>query len=446
MTEKTKNTLNKAQRKTKPSKPELPSLWLPIPNPAPYGSVNDLFNDTRDFIESRIELPSPEDYTVNAAFDMMTWVMEKQRTCPYLFATGAHGTGKTTLLDIKRLTCYKAIQSANMTHAAIFRVLDRYHPTLLLDESEVYTMRNDEAQEIQKLLNAGYKRNNPVIRCNKDTLEVEAFDVFSPKVFAGTRQLSPTLQDRCIKILMVKNSNSVRITVDSEAESLRAKLSGFRADVLSGRLDLFDGLDVSDQRVYSSLNSFLNMNNGRAAELYSPLLITLGFLSEGKGQKGQKVNQLSDEFIEIKRHAQARYLNQSLEFQTGIDALVLKALGSLGITDMRRFRAQSIADLLNTDKTLSEQTSTNTIGFTLRRLGFQPTRMQDGNKGWLFNQKLWLNRMAEYGLEPPSASLIFTPESRDSISPLSPQKPAQMFPWCLEYRKTQSITLGGIEA
>ena len=88
---------------------------------------------------------------------------------------------------------------------------------------------------------------------------------------------------------MVKNRNTVRVPIEGEAEGLRAKLSSFRADVLSGRLDLFDVFDQDPQRAYTSLQNFLCINDGRALELYGRLLITVGFLSEGKGQKGQNV-------------------------------------------------------------------------------------------------------------------------------------------------------------
>jgi hypothetical protein len=394
------------------------ALWLPIPPPTPYGSVDQLFDDTRDFIEERLELQTPEESAVLSAFSMTTWVSELFRTTPYINFQGPHGSGKTTGLDVLKLTCYKAIQSSNMTHSAIFRVLDRDHPTLLLDETEIYTALNDEAREIQKLLNAGYKRNNPVIRCNKETFEPEAFDCFGPKVFAGTRQLSPTLQDRCLKIPMVKNSNPVRVPVDGEADCLRAKLSGFRADVLTKRLDLFDVFDQDPQRAHTSLRTFLCIDDGRCIELYGPLLIAVGFLSACKGQEGQKVKSEKllgfDKFIELKRHAQTRIQTGTEVLQNGVDAQILKALGALNLKTDMRFRALTVAEQLNTGRSLCEQTTTKTVGWALSRLGFQTSRMQDGNKAWLFNEKLWLNRMTQYGLEPPS-----TPETRDSYTPLS---------------------------
>ena len=82
-----------------------------------------------------------------------------------------------------------------------------------------------------------------------------------------------------------------------------------------------------------------------------------------------------------------------------------------------RFRALTVAEKLNTGKTLSEQTSSKTVGWALSRLGFQTARMQDGNKAWLFNETLWLSRLAQYGLEPPSPSP--TPEAQNAPSSLS---------------------------
>jgi hypothetical protein len=82
----------------------------------------------------------------------------------------------------------------------IFRVLDRYGGTLVLDEGDY--ANSDESTDIIKILNTGYQRIQGVVLRSGDKnmgFEPEAYSVFGPKVIATRKRFSDqALESRCL--------------------------------------------------------------------------------------------------------------------------------------------------------------------------------------------------------------------------------------------------------
>jgi putative DNA primase/helicase len=87
-----------------------------------------------------------------------------------------------------------------MSAAVLFRLVDQFQPTLLLDEVDTYL---HQAEELRGLLNAGHKRGACAYRCEGDGNSVRAFNAFAPAALAGIGSLPATLQDRSICIPLV---------------------------------------------------------------------------------------------------------------------------------------------------------------------------------------------------------------------------------------------------
>ena len=71
---------------------------------------------------------------------LLTWVYNRFSSIPYLRVIGDYGSGKTRLLQVLNI-CYKSIiASGNASEAPIFRLIDRYGGTLIIDEAEFKEM------------------------------------------------------------------------------------------------------------------------------------------------------------------------------------------------------------------------------------------------------------------------------------------------------------------
>jgi putative DNA primase/helicase len=111
------------------------------------------------------------------------------------------GCGKTTLRDVVALFVPRPLPAENLSSAVLFRVTEKYQPTLLGDEYDGWLRDNDE---LRSLLNAGHRSGGKALRCEGESNEVRAFNVFAPAVLCGIGPLPGTLHDRAIVIRLVR--------------------------------------------------------------------------------------------------------------------------------------------------------------------------------------------------------------------------------------------------
>ena len=110
--------------------------------------------------------------------------------------------GKTTTLNLLAQLVRRPLPSANISAAALFRAVDQFKPTLLIDEADTFLGKNDE---VRGIINAGHQRGSKVIRAEKDSREefvVRSYDAFCPKAIAAIGRLPGTIEDRAIVVTL----------------------------------------------------------------------------------------------------------------------------------------------------------------------------------------------------------------------------------------------------
>lgn len=165
---------------------------------ANYGTTSELVNKIKDHI--RIYADIPENFLeFTVWYILMSWVYDKQRTVGYLRFDGDTGTGKSRALDVVGGLCYKPmILSGAVTPAPIYRLIKKFRGTLVMDEADFRD--SSEKSEVITLLNCGFERGRPVIRCLKDDPDnLQVLPVFGPKVFASRMRFNDiALEARCL--------------------------------------------------------------------------------------------------------------------------------------------------------------------------------------------------------------------------------------------------------
>lgn len=136
--------------------------------------------------------------------------------------------GKTTLMTVLAHLVAKALNTSNITSAAIFRVIDKAQPTLLIDEADTFFAASED---IRGILNSGHgKTMGGVVRLVGDDHDPRQFSAFSPVVIAKIKDLPSTLQDRSIVIRMRRkgkgeNVEQLRLDRMSGFEMIRRKIA-----------------------------------------------------------------------------------------------------------------------------------------------------------------------------------------------------------------------------
>lgn len=194
----------------------IPLKRIPWPTahiPKDYESEEALFERIKNFFIEHLDVANELMYDVYAAFVLASWLPENFTVVPYLFFLGPLASGKTRALECFHRLCYRSIMATSMSAASLFRALEAWHPTILLDETEVYNRK--EMVEVLAILNSGYRRGQYAIRIEKvqnNVPQIAVFDTFGFKILAGTQELADTLQSRCIITKMSKAVRPVRLS------------------------------------------------------------------------------------------------------------------------------------------------------------------------------------------------------------------------------------------
>lgn len=154
--------------------------------PEEYGSEESLLSEIQSFIHRYVDV-SPLFEKIASYYVLFSWVHDGFNELPYLRVRGDPGSGKTRFLLTIGSLCYKPIfASGASTVSPIFRMLDSFHGTLIVDEGDFRF--SDEKAEVVKILNNGNVKGFPVLRSEVSDKGREfnprAYHVFGPKLVA----------------------------------------------------------------------------------------------------------------------------------------------------------------------------------------------------------------------------------------------------------------------
>ena len=164
------------------------------------------------------------------------------------------GSGKTRTLEVLELVVPRPMHALNSSAAPIFRSIDTARPTLLFDEVDALWGRgkDDAAEDLRALLNAGHRRGASIPRCVGPRHDVQRFPVFAAVALAGLGDLPDTLMSRSVIVRMRRRAPGEKVEpfrhriVAPEGHRLGARLkawTAFVADELDGAWpDMPDGI------------------------------------------------------------------------------------------------------------------------------------------------------------------------------------------------------------
>jgi len=238
---------------------------LTLNDPAPCAEPVDgaaLLAEIHEIYLRFLVLP-PQSAIALALWTLFAWALDAFEVSPLIAACSPEKRcGKTTLLHIIHALTPRAVYASNITAAALYRAVERFRPTLVIDEADTFLRGSDE---LRGVMNAGHTRTSAVvIRTVGDDHEPRTFSVWCPKAIAMIGRLPDTLEDRAIVIGMQRRGPGdrpvARLRLDrlSALESIGPKAARWVADHV-------DALRQADPDVPDELHD-------RAADNWRPLL------------------------------------------------------------------------------------------------------------------------------------------------------------------------------
>ena len=202
----------------------------PWPNPIdPAMLLSDISATVRRFI-----VCSEETAHAVSLWVAMTWFIDVVQVAPLAVITAPEKEcGKSLLLTLIGKLVARPITSSNISPAALFRAIDAWTPTLLIDEADTF-MRDNE--ELRGLLNSGHTRDSAyVVRAVGETFQPTKFSTWGAKAISGIGHIADTLMSRAIVFELRRKLPHEKVDRLRQAEQyvfndLRAKLARFADD------------------------------------------------------------------------------------------------------------------------------------------------------------------------------------------------------------------------
>ncbi|PYU19276.1 MAG: hypothetical protein DMG32_24795, partial [Acidobacteria bacterium] len=153
-------TIAKARSNDRPASPRALSVATAVPKVEPSpAQVEDgavLLREVEGCINSLVILPAHTKLAVTC-WVLATHCFDFFWTFPYLAITSpTPRCGKTRSLEVLECLVHKPHRSSNISEAALYRVVQKHQPTLLLDEVENLGGKRERAEALRGLLNSGY--------------------------------------------------------------------------------------------------------------------------------------------------------------------------------------------------------------------------------------------------------------------------------------------------
>ena len=341
----------------------IPLQKTPLTHPPPpeeYESEEQLYNAVREYIRKHLDLVHPLGYDVLASFIFKTWIEELFDFTPYIGFFGREAVGKSRALEILKELCFRAWFTTGITSACLFRLTEKFQPSLLLDESEFLT--SEEKRELIGLINAGQRRGIMIPRMKEHSQEAEFFSVYGSKCISGTEQLKATTTSRMITFVMTKNIRPIPRIVDKvDASKLRGQLLMWRFRKIS---EMKNALTLGAELKATAEFPELEPLSGRTFELFYPLYYSAPATAR------PNILEFAKELEQSKLQAEKTEL-ASMVFEAIINLKDRKAnKGILLLTD--------IAQYINSDQPIQYWIPEKTIAKKCRQMGLETTRTNRG--------------------------------------------------------------------
>jgi len=199
-----------------------------------------VLNSISAFIKRFVVLTEVQVMTI-ALWILHTHLYDEFYFTPYLHIHSPEKrSGKTRLLEVIELFVASPWFFERISTAALYRTIDKDHPTVLCDEMDAILKSGDEyAEGLRGILNGGFKHTGTVVVCVGQGADITPtkFKTFCPKAFGGIGQLPDTIADRSLSIRLRRKSKDEKVErfrlreVEPESDALKSRIEAWAASI-----------------------------------------------------------------------------------------------------------------------------------------------------------------------------------------------------------------------
>lgn len=258
---------------------------LKLPN------INSIFKEVRSVYTDYVHLEKPVYYDFLAIWDIGTYFHQLFEAFARLGLIAPPDSAKTLVLQLLEYTAFNGMMVVDPTEAVIFRSIEEFSPTLILDEMEGLAKRKNYASGIMTLMRAGYKKIF-VARMEENKREggyrLRLHNCFSPIGVAAIEGMEGVMATRFIRVPLKRRSKeegkNYKNTDPKLEEARFRQLRNLLYRLLMTRWQELDDL------ITPTIKKLEGILSNRQLELWTPFLSIAHWIDREREDEGRKLS------------------------------------------------------------------------------------------------------------------------------------------------------------
>ena len=249
-------------------------------------SVTTLFERIYAYIKRFICFPEEAYLSYISLWVMGTYLFMLFRYYPYVWLNAEKGSGKTLLMEILSKVAFNGELITNPTESVIFRDISNNLITMFIDEVEQLKKRDkDTYGSLISLLNAGFSKAGIVKRSEStpDGFVVRSYSAYSPKMFAGIGEIDDVLQDRTVRIPLLRKKDNETVQRYKETPGILELQAAIRDDLYVFALNYAKLVaDSYEKESIAGIEGLSHLNN-RELDIWEPVFLLASLVDKEYG-------------------------------------------------------------------------------------------------------------------------------------------------------------------
>ena len=178
---------------------------------------NEIAKAILDSLNRHLVLPKGGDVAITL-WIMASYAIDAFRIFPKLcLSSPEKRCGKTTTLEVIQSFSNRGLPASNVSASVLFRAINKWKPTLLIDEADTFINSNEE---LRGIINCGHTKSGAFVlrteRVDDEFIPVK-FSTWSPMVIAMIKKPPSTIVDRSVMIELQRKKleeKTERLSID----------------------------------------------------------------------------------------------------------------------------------------------------------------------------------------------------------------------------------------
>jgi len=249
--------------------------------------IPELFQKICGYVKRFVVFPDEAYVSYVALWIMGTCVFMIFRYYPYVWLNAEKQSGKTLLMEILSAITFNGDLIVNPTEAVIFRDISNNLICMFIDEvEELRRTDKDTYRAIISILNAEFSKAGVVKRVESNgdgRFTVKAHSCYSGKMFAGINEIDDVLQDRTVKIPLLRKKDEETVHRYKEASDILELQKSIRDDLYIFALTYAkDIAELYHKEGLDGVEGVSHLNN-RELDIWEPIFLLANLVDAQSG-------------------------------------------------------------------------------------------------------------------------------------------------------------------